>query len=1126
MQTIKPNALKKSPLRILKTGLSLIPVLLLLAVTFQGCKTGGSEGGLTAGAVSVTEDSLMIPTYLVDPPNPMPRFYDGQAHQGVKRRIYPYPMDENMTRVKEERAYHIIYLENEYIRIGIMPGLGGRIYEAIDKTNNYKFFYRNDVIEPSMIGMLGFWISGGNALGFPHHHGANTVAPMDYTIEKKPDGSVTVWMAYTELFHRTRLYYGFTIYPHSSIVEMTARPANPTPAVHSFLFWANPSVHADTNYQVIFPPSVEYVTQHHKTEMTTWPIADRRYNRFDYAGMDISMWKNTGVPSSFFSWDPQEDFFGGYDHGKQAGTAWIGNHYICTGMKYWADGNNAAGRMINEGLTDTSGRYIELMAGAYTDNQPDYSWLQPYEMKQITMTWYPIRQLGGLKQANVNAALNLEIKDNGAISVRLNATRLYKGATVVLSYDDREISRKQIDISPALPCTLEVLVDGPVIKEKLVCTLTGSSGELLLEYRPAPPLHKPMPAPLSAPPGPAEVKTLEELYLHGLRLDQFHNASLSSMPYYEEALKRDPGDYRVNTQMGILCLEKKRYEDAEKFLQTAEDRITMRYTRPKDSEALYYLAITQRWLHKDEEAYANFYRATWNAGWHAPSFHQLAEMDCERGDFLAALDHVERALETNVNDIRAHGLRVTILRKLGRLDEAERCANQILEEDLLDYQARNERYLVRKQSGRDKLARAALADLEKIMQGRVQSYLELATSYSNCGFYEEAIGVLSRLEKEGCEFPMVYYYLGYFWSQLGDPEKAQHYFTEANSKPHLYCFPFRDESVEALQAAIQYNPDEAMAYYYLGNLYYEQQPAKAVSLWEQSRTLDSRFYIVQRNLALAAREQQNDQEHSVRLYEEAFSSNPQDQRLMYEYDMALEAGRVSPAERYEKIYRGNREVSAQRTSTLLREMDLLVFLGQYDQVVDLLNSSEFVESEGSRTLRDIYHNAYILRSLQASGTGDYQAAFGDMQAALDYPIGRWGSERRAQMYYLMGTYHEAAGNLAEAENNYRKAVGEVVEGTEFLYHKGLAYRKLGEPERSREQFTLLLEMVKEGSARSDAFRSFEAGSGSSAREARDFYMRGLAYLGLGRTGEARVQFERALELDPSHVWSKQMLDSK
>ena len=122
---------------------------------------------------------------------------------------------------------------------------------------------------------------------------------------------------------------------------------------------------------------------------------------------------------------------GGYDHGKQAGIAWIGNHYISPGMKYWTDGNNPAGVMINNGLTDNDGRYIEIMAGAYTDNQPDYSWLQPGENKDVTMIWYPIRELGGMNAANKNAALNLVADENGKISVRLNTTSEYKDAKVV-----------------------------------------------------------------------------------------------------------------------------------------------------------------------------------------------------------------------------------------------------------------------------------------------------------------------------------------------------------------------------------------------------------------------------------------------------------------------------------------------------------------------------------------------------------------------------------------------------------------------------------------------------------------------------------------------------------------------
>ncbi len=1104
-------------LKKLFAGFILFSALLILVSTLPKCTQTKLPGWLT-----VTEDSLTIPTYLVDPPNPMPRFYEGRVHQGVQRRMYPYPMNDNMTQVKEDRKYHIIYIENEFIKIGIMPGMGGRIYEAYDKSNGYKFFYRNDVIKPSLIGMVGFWISGGNAWGFPHHHGPNTVAPMDYTIENNPDGSATVWMAYTENLHRMRIYYGYTVYPNSSIVELTARPYNPTPYVNSFLFWANPSVHADTNYQVIFPPSVEYATQHHKREMITWPIGDRFYNSFDYKGLDISMWKNTGVPSSFFSWDPQEDFFGGYDHGKEAGTAWIGNHHICTGMKYWADGNNARGRRINDGLTDSSGRYIELMAGAYTDNQPDYSWLQPYESKDFTMTWFPIRELGGLVQANRNAALNLVV-ENGEVSVRLNATSPLKNARAVLTCEGREVFNESIDIGPASPYSRDIAIDGPVNEEELKFSLYSSSDETILEYQPQPPPGKPMPEPLKSPANPDNVKTVEELYLNGLRLDQFYNASISSYPYYFEALKRDPGDYRVNTQLGILYSKRKMFEQAEEHLQTAVDRITMRYTRPKDSEALYYLGVVQRRLHKNTEAYDNFYDATWNTGWHTPAYHQLAELDCENGDYETALEHIDRALITDANNLKALNLKVVIMRKLGMLEEAQDLAERIARKDLLDYQSRNELIRIRKELKQNRQAEEIKEELINIMQGRVQSYLEFAAVYSNCGFYEEAIDILSRLEEKDNQFPMLYYYLGYFWSELNDTEKARQYFAIASRKPHLYCFPFRDESVEALNEAIGYYPDDAMAYYYLGNLYYELQPEKAIGLWEKSQAIDNGFYIVQRNLALAAKEQQNNLDKAASLYEEAFASNNEDPRLMYEYDIVLEQAGITPKERYEKVFRDNRNISEQRSYTYLRELELLVFLGQYNEAIDILNRAEFVESEGSQTLRDIFLNAHILRSLQEYHAGNYEAAVGDLQEALDYPTGRWGSERRAQMNYLLGNCYEKMDDRAAAEDCYKKAIGEMVDGTEYLYEKGLAFRKLGQSEKARKEFNALLEMVNSRGG-ADAFRSFEAASRGRARQARNHYMRGLAYLGMGRNNEARSQFASALELDPAHVWASYMLN--
>jgi hypothetical protein len=111
--------------------------------------------------VKVRTEDIVIPTYLAGPPEPNPMFYFGRASQGAEGRVYPYPLYDILTNRKVAKTYRMVYLENEYVRIGILPEVGGRVFEGLDKTNNYDFFYRQHVIKPALIGLIGAWISGG-----------------------------------------------------------------------------------------------------------------------------------------------------------------------------------------------------------------------------------------------------------------------------------------------------------------------------------------------------------------------------------------------------------------------------------------------------------------------------------------------------------------------------------------------------------------------------------------------------------------------------------------------------------------------------------------------------------------------------------------------------------------------------------------------------------------------------------------------------------------------------------------------------------------------------------------------------------------------------------------------------
>ena len=94
-----------------------------------GAVLAGLMAAPVLGQAVAREVTIVIPTYEVGPPEPNPIFYAGRAYQGAKGPVYPYPLLDKLTDVKRDRAYRIIYLENEYVRVGVLPEIGGRIFE-------------------------------------------------------------------------------------------------------------------------------------------------------------------------------------------------------------------------------------------------------------------------------------------------------------------------------------------------------------------------------------------------------------------------------------------------------------------------------------------------------------------------------------------------------------------------------------------------------------------------------------------------------------------------------------------------------------------------------------------------------------------------------------------------------------------------------------------------------------------------------------------------------------------------------------------------------------------------------------------------------------------------------------
>lgn len=1108
------------------------------------------EARSAEAAVKIQERPLTMPTYLVDPPGKEPRFYNGRAYQGAQGRIYPYPICESLSNTRVDKTYDMVFIENEYIQVMVFPEIGGRVFGGLDKTNNYDFIYRQHVIKPALIGMLGSWISGGIEWNFPHHHRATAFSPVDYVLEENPDGSATCWIGELEIRHRMKFMLGVTVYPDRSYFEVTFRPFNRTPFAHSFLYFANTGVHTNQDYQVIFPPSTQFGVYHGKNQFTQWPISHEFYNGVDYtSGVDISWWKNHPEWTSIFAWNYQDDFLAGYDHGKKAGTLCYSNHRIAPGKKFWTWSTGPRGQMWDKALTETDGPELELMMGGYSDNQPDYSWLQPYESKYLKQYWYPIRELGGVKNANLDAAVNLDITDNNSIArIAFNTTSQRKNAKVLLKARDKIIFEQQIDISPAKPFAKEVPLPAGVSEYDLNVSLLSAEGEQLVAYQPVKLEKMPMPPTAKPPPPPIEIKTVEQLYLAGMRLEQFYNPSIQPYPYYEEALRRDPNDYRTNVAMGILLLKGGMFEDAERHLKTALDRATYNYTKPRDGEAYYYHGLALKYQHKYDAAYESLYQATWSSAFHSAAYYQLAEINCIKGDFDTAIAHLDRSLSTNIKNTKASDLKAAALRKLGRLKDAADTASNTFAYDPLDFWAGYELYLAQSANGetsptggsalgKNKEAAKTLKILRKRMRDDVQNYLELAIDYGNAGLYDQAIDVLSYLDtssgKKGSTFPMLYYYLAYYWQKKQNTENASKYYQLAAKMPVDYCFPFRLESIDVLQQAMKNNPADARAHYYFGNLLYENQPELAIKYWEKSKQLDDSLALVHRNLGMAYYRTENDSAKAIDSYEKAIALDGSQQRYLHELDLIYDAARVPHEKRLQMLQEHHDAIARNNVSdALAREVLVLGLLGRYDDALNIINNNFFRQWEGISKAYDTYVDAHLLRGLQHFSAKRYDKALADYLASLEFPENLhyakpYSGGRSCQGYYFVGTAYEALGDTEKAKAAFESAVAERQDEdlSDDYYWRALALKKLGRDGEAKQIFDDLISLGQRRLTPTamDFFAKFGERQTNDDKLAAAHYLIGLGLLGNGQNETAKTEFAKAAELNINHLWAKVQL---
>lgn len=1070
--------------------------------------------------VNIWEEKIVIPTYEVGLPDKNPMFLEKRVYQGSTGKIYPYPTTQEISRTKTDHEWNAVWLENEYLKVMVLPELGGRIQRAYDKTNDYDFVYYNHVIKPALVGLTGPWISGGIEFNWPQHHRPTTYSPVDYKIVENHDGSKSLIIGDVDQINGTKENTTFTLYPGKAYIEIRGQLYNRTALPQTFLWWANPAVSVNDYTQSIFPPDVHNVYDHGKRAVSRFPIATGEYYKYDYSdGVDISRYKNIPVPTSYMAEKSDYNFVGGYDYRKEAGLLHVADHHVSPGKKQWTWGCGSFGKAWDRNLTDEDGPYIELMTGMYCDNQPDFSWLSPQEEKVFYQYFMPYKKVGQVKNASIHAVLNVEERKEG-LYICVYGTEIYENAVVNVFDKGKEVYSETIKIGPCdiyekiIPITISSIYD--------IKTVVTAVGQELVCYQAVDQGIPEIAEAAKAAKDPEDILTNEELYLTGQHIEQYRHATYLPDPYYLEGLKRDKYDTRINNAYGLLLLRRGLFKAAETHFRTALERLTTMHPNPYDSEPFYNLGLALFFQERYDEAFDSFYKATWKSELQEMSFYYLAAIENRRGNYEDALALIDKGLVKNAHNVKALGLKACILYGLGLNNEALNQIEDNLKVDGFDYISLFLKWII---TG-DKKEKNLFCRLTRNFH---ETYLQMARDFAEWGCFELACKALDTYSGEK---PLIHYYKAYYLSKLGKAEDAGVELSLAEKANPTYTFPNKLEEIFILNKAIELNPEGAKAYYYLGCLYYDKlQYEKSIELWEKSRDLDDSYPTLLRNLSIAYYNKANEKNKALECLKKAFALDESDARVFLELDQLLQKLQTSFDKRLE-LYNKHIELIEKRDDLYTEYVTLLNNCCLYDKAYQAIVKHNFQTWEGAEgKITSQFKYALQGLALDDLNKGNFQAAKKKLEESLSYPEnlgeGRLEGTKDNNLYYYLGETFEGLGESDKAAECFEKATLGAMEVAGMMYYydqpadmilyQGLALSRQGKQKEAKARFYRLIDYGEKHI--NDKFKMdyfavsmpdmtvFDADM-DEKNKAHCYYLMGLGYLGLGDKQTAVENFKR------------------
>ncbi|HEV2863188.1 MAG TPA: DUF5107 domain-containing protein [Pyrinomonadaceae bacterium] len=1061
----------------------------------------------------VWEAPLSIPTYELGAPDPNPALLDWNRRKW--RPVYPYAMMDTLTTRKVDKSYKAVYLENEYLKVTVLPELGGHVYAIFDKTAGRDVLYTNHVVKYAMVAIRGAWVSGGIEWNFPDGHTLTTVSPVDYATRMEADGSAAVVVGDTERVQRMQWSIVMRLRPGSKALETEVTLNNRRETPGRYWYWSTAAAPAADDMRFVYPMREAY-------PHAFWPV----YSFPKEKGVDIGTYREVKNELSLFARDSRRDFFGVYYEKSDWGIVHVADHRELPGKKTWTWGTDESGRIWVDKLTDADGQYVEFQAGRF-ETQMEHEMIAPHRVERFTEYWFPVNRMGGgFDEATRDAAVNVSV-EGGRASVTLNSNAKFDGAELTVESGGRRLHSDRLDLDPAKAHTASVNLPAYAQGKPLVVTLTAKDGRQLLKYSTDTPADgnpdfKPATRPLT---DPKVATSAEQAYVEGLAADKKSNER-AARAAFNEALKRDPGFAPAHTALGLSFYRSGEYEQASRHLEAA-------LRRNRDSgDAHYYMGLVRRAQGREADAARHLMWAVRTGHRESVARYVLGEMALASGDTAAALEHLQQAVLLDPRDLKARAMLALAERVAGRTESAQQRIDAVAYEAPLDYLALSEQYEAHRARGNDAKAEGAKGQLWRLLSREPDSVLELAFDYLAAGRLGEGRAVLEEgIRQAGAQrgrqpYAMLHYALGYFHERAGERERAREQYALGAKADPAFVFPHRVEEIMVLRAAAAANPSDGRAAYYLGNaLASKERGEEALAAWRDSIRLDPSNGVARRNLARALWLAAGKRDEAAAEYERAIAAAKEDFHLYVELDRLLADMNATP--RRIRLLEGAPEAVRARSPVVQATAAAYVEAGRFADAAALLERTQFTSGEGEFAALGLFRRAHIGLAREHQRAGRHAEAARAFLRATEYPknlgAGAPSMQSLAREYVAAAREFEAAGMRDEAEKLWRRAADEPLNSptqptepwSEHYYYKAVALERVGRREEAHALYQRLADL-------NDEARMLEAEPAPPEGAIR-FALAGAGLKALGRAAEARAAFERALKIEPQNELAKAQL---